>query len=74
MKLQRIVVVMILFVQCLCCESVLAQKQFKALLVTTTRGWHHESVHAGVLAIQQLGIKEVAGERDSGEFQSGAGL
>jgi uncharacterized protein len=32
-------------------------KQFKALLVTTTRGWHHESVHAGVLAIQQLGIK-----------------
>lgn len=33
------------------------QKQFKALLVTTTRGWHHESQHAGVLAIQQLGIK-----------------
>jgi len=32
-------------------------KQFKALLVTTTRGWHHESVHAGVLAIQQLGIR-----------------
>lgn len=36
---------------------VFAQKQFKALLVTTTRGWHHESIHAGVLAIQQLGIK-----------------
>jgi len=34
-----------------------AQKQFKALLVTTTRGWHHESVHAGVLAIQALGVK-----------------
>ena len=34
-----------------------AQKQFKALLVTTTNGWHHESVHAGVLAIQELGIK-----------------
>ena len=34
-----------------------AQKQFNALLVTTTRGWHHESIHAGVLAIQQLGIK-----------------
>jgi uncharacterized protein len=32
-------------------------KQFKALLVTTTRGWHHESLHAGVLAIQQLGVK-----------------
>jgi type 1 glutamine amidotransferase len=36
---------------------VIAQKQFKALLVTTTRGWHHESIHAGVLAIQQLGVK-----------------
>lgn len=33
------------------------QKQFKALLVTTTKGWHHESLHAGVLAIQQLGVK-----------------
>ena len=32
----------------------LAQKQFKALIVTTTRGWHHESIHAGVLAIQDL--------------------
>ena len=37
--------------------SVFAQNQFKALLVTTTRGWHHESIHAGVLAIKQLGIK-----------------
>ena len=36
---------------------VFAQKQFKALLVTTTRGWHHESIHAGVLAIQQLATK-----------------
>ena len=34
-----------------------AQKQFKALLVTVTNGWRHESVHAGVLAIQQLGVK-----------------
>src|SRR5882757_8216752 len=31
------------------------QKQFKALIVTTTRGWHHESLHSGVLAIQDLG-------------------
>jgi hypothetical protein len=37
--------------------TALSQKQFKTLLVTTTRGWHHESLHAGVLAIQQLGIK-----------------
>lgn len=41
-----------------CCQVIMAQsKQFKALLVTTTRGWHHESLHAGVLAIQQLGVK-----------------
>ena len=33
----------------------MAQKQFKVLLVTTTKGWHHESVHAGVLALQQMG-------------------
>jgi len=42
----------------LCCSEIMAQqKQFKALLVTTTLGWHHESVHSGVLAIQQLGVK-----------------
>ena len=35
--------------------SVNAQKQFKVLIVTTTRGWHHESLHAGVLAIQDMG-------------------
>jgi type 1 glutamine amidotransferase len=34
-----------------------AQKQFKVLLVTTTKGWHHESVHAGVLALQQMGVR-----------------
>jgi type 1 glutamine amidotransferase len=33
------------------------QKQFRALLVTTTRGFHHESQHAGVLAIQELANK-----------------
>lgn len=33
------------------------QKQFKALVVTTTRGWHHESVHAGFIAIKELGIR-----------------
>jgi len=36
---------------------VIAQKQFKALIVTTTRGWHHESIHYGVLALQELGRK-----------------
>jgi len=33
------------------------QKQFKALLVTTTRGWHHESLHSGVIAIKEMGVK-----------------
>jgi len=37
--------------------SASAQKQFKVLLITTTNGWRHESVHAGVIAIQQLGVK-----------------
>jgi uncharacterized protein len=37
--------------------AVAQQKQFKALLVTTTKGWHHESLHAGVLAIKEMGAK-----------------
>lgn len=36
-------------------SSVFAQKQFKALLVTTTRGWHHEAQHKGVVALKNLG-------------------
>ena len=48
----------IIFIQFTIGKTVFSQsKQFKALLVTTTKGWHHESLHAGVLAIQQLGIK-----------------
>ena len=39
------------------CLPVLGQKQFKALLVTTTNGWHHESLHYGVLAIKELAVK-----------------
>jgi uncharacterized protein len=49
-------IVLLIFVQIfLCSVSKAQQKQFKVLLVTTTRGWHHESLHAGVLAIQDLG-------------------
>jgi type 1 glutamine amidotransferase len=44
-------------IQILFCSIITAQKQFKALLVTTTREWHHESIHSGVLAIQELGRK-----------------
>ena len=38
--------------------SVSAQnKQFKALLVTTTNGWHHESLHYGVVALKALAVR-----------------
>src|SRR5436190_6282195 len=55
MKYKNIFVIVIMT---LCAHHIMAQgKQFKALLVTTTLGWHHESIHSGVLAIQQLGVK-----------------
>ncbi len=66
MKKSLLVIIVLVFG-----TRVLAQKQFKALLVTTTRGWHHESLHAGVLAIQQLGVKnqfEVVLWEDPGGF------
>ncbi|MCX6318995.1 MAG: ThuA domain-containing protein [Bacteroidetes bacterium] len=44
-------------VQCISICALARAKQFKVLLVTTTRGWHHESVHTGVLALQQLGAR-----------------
>lgn len=48
----------LLLLHCTVTVTVLAQgKQFKALLVTTTKGWHHESLHSGVLAIKELGVK-----------------
>jgi type 1 glutamine amidotransferase len=31
-----------------------AQKQFKALIITTTNGWHHESLHSGVVALKDM--------------------
>jgi uncharacterized protein len=39
-----------------CCQfNIMAQQhQFKALLVTSTNGWHHTSQHYGVVAIEQL--------------------
>jgi uncharacterized protein len=58
MKPRNLIAAIILIIQLVCFQITLAQtKQFKALLVTTTNGWHHESLHSGVLAIQQLGVK-----------------
>lgn len=52
-KLRLLLVVTLLMIG----SSLYAQKQFKALMVTTTRGWHHEALHSAVLAIQQLGVR-----------------
>lgn len=38
-------------------SAVKAQKQFKALVVTTTNGWHHESLHAGVIALKEIAAR-----------------
>ena len=38
-------------------SAVHAQKQFRALIVTTTNGWHHESLHSGVIALKEMAIR-----------------
>jgi type 1 glutamine amidotransferase len=55
MKAVKSLLIFLIVQICFCCLTIAQQKQFKALLVTTTRGWHHESLHSGVLAIQDLG-------------------
>jgi type 1 glutamine amidotransferase len=55
MKVVKSLLFFLIVQLCFCCMTTGQQKQFKALLVTTTRGWHHESLHSGVLAIQDLG-------------------
>jgi type 1 glutamine amidotransferase len=57
MQQKRVAIIFLSMLFVLQHTSIAQSKQFKALLVTTTRGWHHESVHAGVLAIQQLGAR-----------------
>src|SRR6202140_2955834 len=57
MKPAKFLLIFLIFQICFCCIATAQQQQFKVLLVTTTRGWHHESLHSGVLAIQELGRK-----------------
>lgn len=38
-----------------CWAPAVLAAQFNVLVFTKTAGWHHESVHAGVAAVQQLG-------------------
>ncbi len=40
----------------LCINPMAAQKQFTALLITETAGWHHESIQNGVTAINELAV------------------
>lgn len=56
MKLRKFFLA-VLLVQVLFSIEAAAQKQFKALMIVTTKGWHHESLHSGVLAIQQLAVR-----------------
>jgi uncharacterized protein len=50
-------VFIILLIQFVLCTGVNAQRQFKALLITTTRGWQHESRHNGVVALRELATR-----------------
>ena len=50
-------ILLLLFQTTLCFTASGREKQFKVLLVTTTRGWQHESQYTAVLAVQQLGVK-----------------
>ncbi|MGZ3858751.1 MAG: ThuA domain-containing protein [Flavisolibacter sp.] len=56
MKRYRLLPLVLLW-QFLSFSTAAQSKQFKALLVTTTRGWHHESLHYGVVALEQLAMK-----------------
>jgi len=57
MKAKKFLIIFFLVQTCFCLITTAQQKQFKALLVTTTKGWHHESLHYGVVAIEELGRK-----------------
>lgn len=39
----------------LACAPAVHAEQFNVLVFSKTAGWHHESIHAGVTAIQELG-------------------
>jgi len=57
MKSARLLFIIFIFQLAFCMPTLAQPKQFKALLLTTTRGWHHESISQGVLALQDLARK-----------------
>lgn len=58
MKKMRLLLLLLLFIV-VTGNTLLAQekKQFNALLVTKTAGWHHESINEGVTAIKELATR-----------------
>ena len=52
-------VVYLIFLLAFCSLPTIAQdkKQFNALLITKTAGWHHESINEGVAAMKALAIR-----------------
>ncbi len=56
MKYSRLLLLIVL-VQLWSITATAQQKQFRVLLLTTTKGWHHESLHYGVVALRQLAVK-----------------
>ena len=55
MKLLKLVIVFAFFITRMNSEVFSQSKQFKAIVITTTNGFHHESQHYGVLALKELG-------------------
>jgi uncharacterized protein len=54
MKLKKISVLIFLISICFQLNIMAQQQHFKALLVTKTNGWHHESLHYAVVALKKL--------------------
>jgi hypothetical protein len=49
-------------------HQIVAQKQFKILLITETAGWHHESIDYGIIAVNELAVThnfEVVRQQDA---------
>jgi uncharacterized protein len=54
MKLKKISALIFLISICFQLNIMAQQQHFKALLITKTNGWHHESLHYAVVALKKL--------------------
>jgi uncharacterized protein len=57
MKAVKFLMALAIVTLCIQPKASAQTKQFKALLVTTTNGWHHESLHYGVVALKELAAR-----------------